>query len=854
MAKTFLFLLAFVVAANAMAQRPATMAVITGTVLDPSGALTPDASVTLKQGNSNVRAEGKTDASGKFRFDAVPLGNYTIEVQREGFKKSDTSLKVSSQAPAALTITLALEGVSSEVSVSGENSVEVSTDPAENRDTASADQSLLENVPVFDQDYVATMSAFLDSASLGTGGPQVMVNGVEVSSVIASASTIQEVRINQNPYSAEISRPGRGTIEIITKDPTSAYHGTFNFLFRDSVLNARDPFSLVRAPEQRRIYEGAIGGPIWHSKTWSLLLSGHRQEEDLQSTVFAQGPSGVIQESVPSPKRDTQVSLRIGHQFSTNHSASWQYNEWDYPSFNQGVGGVVLPEAATNSNQQERELIFSDKWAPSTKWLSQFQILLGKETHQTTSVNDAQQIVVQGAFTSGGAQINLLNTENHIQLNEIVSWSSGKHFVKFGVNVPDWSRRGIENRNDFGGTYNFSTLATYAALQPYSFQQQQGSGRVVYWQLELGGFVQDDYRLRPNLTVSLGLRYNWQNYVYDNKQIAPRLAFAYSPVKSGKLVFRGGAGMFYDRTGPGPIGDVLLYNGERIQSYLLIDPSYPNPFAGGGTLASQPTSITQFDPNIREPYTIQYSIGVERQIRKQLTIALTYSGSRGIDLFRSQDINAPLGPDYLNVPNPAFGFVRQIESAGRQAGNSLDITVRGALTHRLTGLIQYTLSRTDNNTGGINWYPANQYDFSGEWARADFDQRHKLNLLESYNVGKSFTIGVGLALATGKPYTLTTGQDPFHTGLANERPDGVPRNSLQGPGYANFDLRLSRDFFLSKDKKEKGKVITFGLDAFDVINHVNYTSFVGDLSSPFFGQAVSAFPTRRLQLTSRFKF
>ena len=126
--------------------------------------------------------------------------------------------------------------------------------------------------------------------------------------------------------------------------------------------------------------------------------------------------------------------------------------------------------------------------------------------------------------------------------------------------------------------------------------------------------------------------------------------------------------------------------------------------------------------------------------------------------------------------------------------------------------------------------------------------------MESFNPGKSFTIGVGLAIASGKPYTLTTGQDPFHTGLANERPAGVPRNSLQGPGTVNLDLRVSRDFFLSKDKKEKGKVVTFGFDAFDVINHVNYPNFVGVQSSPFFGRAVSALPTRRLQLTSRFKF
>src|ERR1700676_2030717 len=172
MARTWLFLLTLVVVGNAIAQRPPQTVAITGTVLDPSGASTPDAAVTLKQGSGSIRAQGKTDASGKFRFDAVPPGTYSIGIQREGFKISNTALKVSSQPPAALTIMLALEGISSEVSVSGNESVQVSTDAAENRDSATVDQSLLEKVPVFDQDYVVTMSAFLDSASIGTGGPQ----------------------------------------------------------------------------------------------------------------------------------------------------------------------------------------------------------------------------------------------------------------------------------------------------------------------------------------------------------------------------------------------------------------------------------------------------------------------------------------------------------------------------------------------------------------------------------------------------------------------------------------------------------------------------------------------------------
>ena len=217
-------------------------------------------------------------------------------------------------------------------------------------------------------------------------------------------------------------------------------------------------------------------------------------------------------------------------------------------------------------------------------------------------------------------------------------------------------------------------------------------------------------------------------------------------------------------------------------------------------------------------------------------------------------MNAPLGPNYLTRPDPALAVFRQIESAGRQIGNTLDLTLRGDVTRYFTGLMQYTLSQTKNNTGGIGWFPANQRDFSGEWGRADFDQRHRLNLLGSLNPGKLFSLGVGLAIASGKPYSLTTGEDAYRTGLVNARPVGVARNSLVGPGYADVDLRWAHDFFLNKVKKDKGMVTTLGFDAFNVLNHVNYTAYVGNLSSPFFGKAVSALPTRRLQLGLRFKF
>jgi hypothetical protein len=829
---------------------------ITGTVLDPRRAPVTEATVTLQQGPNGVQKAVKTDAAGRFRFEGVGDGSYSVKVELDGFATSVTALQVSGKTPAALTIKMSLPTVLTKVTVVGEEEAQVSTGISENLDTASVDQNLLEKVPIFDQDYVAAMSAFLDAGAIGTSGVQTIVNGVEVTSVTVSASAVQEVRINQNPYSAEYSRPGRGGLEIITKEAASDYHGTFNFIFRDSVLNARDPFALTRAPEQRRIFEGAFSGPIGPSKSWSFMLSGHRQEEDLQSVVFAQGVSGPIQESLPSPKRDTLFTVHIGHQFSDTHSAYWQYTEWDYPASNQGVGGFTLPEAATNSNQWEREWVFNDRYTVSPHLLFQFQLLVGWEHHETTSVNSAQKIVVQGAFTSGGAQINSLGVEHDVQISAVASWTHGNHFVKFGINVPDLSKRDNVNHNDFGGIYSFASLNDYMAEQPYLFQQQRGSGTASYWDDQVAGFVQDEYKFRPNLSFSVGLRYNWQNHLSDNTQFAPRFAFAFSPDKKRKTVVRGGAGVFFDRTGAGLPGDVLLYNGVVLRSLLLLNPTYPDPFSGGGSLASLPSDLMQFDPTIREPYTIQYSLGVERQLAKRTTLAVTFNGSRGIDLFRSRDINAPLQPSYMVVPNPSIGFLRNIESSGRQAGNSLDITLRGQVTRHVTGLVQYTFSSTDNNTGGVGWYPANQYDLSGEWSRADFDQRHRLNLLESFSPGKQLTFGVGVQLATGKPYTMTTGLDQYGTGLVNARPTGIPRNSLGGPAYADLDLRVSRDFYFSKDKKdkEKGKVTTVGIEAFNVLNHVNYTSYVGNLQSDFFGQAVSALPTRRLQLTARFKF
>jgi hypothetical protein len=211
---------------------------------------------------------------------------------------------------------------------------------------------------------------------------------------------------------------------------------------------------------------------------------------------------------------------------------------------------------------------------------------------------------------------------------------------------------------------------------------------------------------------------------------------------------------------------------------------------------------------------------------------------------------------YLSRPNPAYGQIREIESDGRQTTQSLQVVARGRLIKWLQGNAQYTLASARNDTGGINAFPANNYDLASEWGRADFDRRHHFEGLLQLKANDWTNFGIAVSLSSGRPYSLLTGTDDFNTGQTNARPAGVARNTLQGPGYADVDLRWSREFALTRPAKkdEDAPAVSIGVDAFNLFNRVNYSSFVGNLSSPFFGRAVSAQPPRRIQLSAEVRF
>lgn len=829
-------------------QSPAQGVIVTGVVQDQTGAVLTSAIVDLATGGLVMRSVA-TDDVGVFRFDGVAPGTYELRAHFAGFKDLSVRVRVGTRPPSPQKLVLGLASIAQDITVSN-LAAGVAASASGNQDAVTLDQDMLSALPVLDRDLVATASRFLDPAALG-GGVTIVVNGMEVSALNVSASAVSQIRINQDPYSAEYSRPGRGRIEILTKPGSQQYHGEFNTLVRNGHLSARNAFASEPPQEQRQSIEGFLGGPIGHDGKTMFMLSANDENNANQAYIHAIGPGGPIDGQLPHTTGEARITGSITHQVSLKNTFSIRPNYQYESDENRDAGGTTLASAATTFKHHEQQVTYTQQTIFRPTLVNQFQMLFGHEREPTSSLTPDRAIIVAGAFTGGGAQVDLVRTETHINLNETVSWIHGTHLVQAGFQLPDWSRRGFYDKTDFGGSFYFANLVAYETGRPYAFTQSQGNGDLALLEKQVGAYIKDDWQIRPGLSIDYGVRYDWQNYFHDTNNVAPRFSIAFAPGNGKANVLRAGVGVFNDRSGPVVIADVLHSQPGGLTKILINDPGYPDPFATAAATVPPP-AIVQLAPDVRIPQSVQYSVTFDHQITKATTVSLNYTGARGYFLFRSRDINAPLPPLYLERPNPAYSAIRQVESNGRQSADSFGVTLRGRMTNWFNGQAQYTLSRADNDTAGINAFPANDYDLSGEWGRADFDRRHRVVMIGRVTGIKIVDLGMALTLNSAGPYSQTIGGDPYNNGRGRARLPGVGRNTLIAGNSATLDLHASRDLTLGAPKS--GHELTLGVDGFNLLNRVNYASYVGIISSPLYGTPVSARSARQFQFSVRYKF
>lgn len=824
---------------------------VSGSVEDPNGAAIPKAKLTLTGKATGEARQTTADTGGSFSFENIAPGDYTLRGEAKNFEAAESKLKVGAQPVGDVKLKLKVGAKEEEVTISGSSKEEeLGVTMDRNADRLNFDDDLLRGLPAPGQNPLSIISSFLSPAAQGGEGLNVVVDGVEAGGLSLPAGALRRVRINRNPYSAEFRRPGKSRVEVYTEEGSfRRYRGRVSFYSRNSVFDARNAFAGARPDLSRQLIEANIAGPLF-GKRASFFVSGERLINDESAVVNARTLAGSLIVNVPTPERRTNLLGRVEIRAGKAHTLLGIYNFLDESERNRGAGALKLAEQGYASAERRHRFQFSDRMILSPRLLNDLRFVVEREERQAGRLATAPAIIVQGAFTGGAPQTFRRNAETVLRIQDIASYTFNRHSLKFGAEArPVWLD--ATEASNFGGVFEFASLDQFAAGRPFVYRVNKGQPRVSFTQHEAFGFIQDEIRLRPNLSLTPGVRYGWQSNLEDRNNFAPRLALAYAPGDQ-KTVIRGGAGIFYERVSEEVRQRSLLYDGLRLLEFVIVNPSFPTPPA---TTAATPPSVARAAADLRAPYVAQASLSVERELKRGNNLTVEYQLLRGVHLLRSRNLNAPLNGVR---PNANLLNLNQVESSATSRSHALSLTWRGGVGRWFKGMAQYTLSRTEDDTDGLFALPANNFDFRPEWGRADFDQRHRFNLAGMFELPGAWRLGTFVTLGSGAPYNLTTGRDDNGDSVANDRPAGVTRNTGEGPSLAQVDLRVTKLFrvprLVDRRRDATSNNLEFSVDFFNLFNRVNFENYIGVQSSPFFGRANAARPARTIQLSTRYKF
>ncbi|MGH9847568.1 MAG: hypothetical protein ACREEM_53440, partial [Blastocatellia bacterium] len=460
-----------------------------------------------------------------------------------------------------------------------------------------------------------------------------------------------------------------------------------------------------------------------------------------------------------------------------------------------GGGSNLLPERGSNRQNSSHNLRLTETWIVNPRMLHEARLQYQRERSDQQAKTNGLAINVLDSFNGGGSTCcpNVSHNDS-IEYQDYLTITLKKHTIKGGIQFEYEKTHDLSGSN-FNGTYTFSTLDQYRRAlannpdDPNRFATQltinRGTPLLEYGLFRGSWFVGDDWRVSQALTFSFGLRHEFQTQLDDKINFAPRIGIAWSPFKSRKTTIRGGGGIFFDRLRGGTYENSLRFNGERQLSYLIRNAVFDakDPFgANNDRLQLQSQTLRPLDPDLKAPYDINTSIGVEQQLPKNLVASLTYIFSRGIHQFRTRNINAPFrfepNPNNPNrpiaiYPDPTKGFVYQVESSGLSETNRLQFGFSRRMG-RLVTFGNYSLSWIKSNADGI---PADNYNLALEWGRANFDSRHNFSTGGFMTLPKGFRINTFINAASGRPFNIMTGQDANQDGSLTDRPldaNGVP--------------------------------------------------------------------------------
>jgi Carboxypeptidase regulatory-like domain/TonB dependent receptor len=859
------FIALLLIVAPCLGQSNASLEVV---VKDPTGALINKAQVQLVK-NGKPQSLSSTNQRGEARFNKVPAGRYQIHIEAPGFKAQDIDDVEIANGPHHREVTLEIDVIKVDVDVDEETQVK-NTNPNGPAFSNVLTEEQIAQLPDDPEEFENAVN------QLAGPGAQIRVNGFK-GGKLPPKSQIREIRFRMNPYAPENHDAGFGLVDITTKPGVNAWHGSFNFGFRDESLNGRQVFAPFRGPEQQRRFGLSLDGPIWRNHT-SLFLNAEGSLFFDARPIFATTPDGTVSDLAYRPSRRLNLDARLEHALTKTHTSRFQFQRNAGVQNNLGVGDFDLPARGYSQENTEYIVRLGDSGVFGKKFFNEARVQARWITTDARSVTLGRTTLVPGSFNDGSAQRSGGRRSLDFELADNVDYALEKHGLRFGAQLEAGGYRSNERTNPFG-TFQFADLDAFEAGLPTQYTQRIGDPTVKYRQYQFGVYAQDDFRVRKNLTLSYGARYEAQTHVPGKFNIAPRLGLVWSPKKNGSITIRSGAGIFYDWFATQTYEQTLRVDGQRQRDLVIANPGFPNPFSGGLQTVPPPSRI-QADPELQIPYIIQSSIGLETNPFKLFRLTTNYQYQRGVHLLHGRNLNTPLAG--LGRPDPTAGNITNIESSAYQSSHRLMVGVGPAkFVQGFFWNINYLLMKNTNEADSPFSLPSNNFNLHADRGPSANDFRHLISGFVSKRLPQGFGISTIFQATSALPYNITTGFDNNGDTVINDRPFGVGRNSARGASRWEIGSRLSWGKDFGPEQQQTGgpqiRMVRIGggdgaappsigmgatkkyrlefyAQAFNLLNHANLGAFSGVQTSPFFGQATSAQSPRRIELGMRFNF
>ncbi|HET6853034.1 MAG TPA: TonB-dependent receptor [Pyrinomonadaceae bacterium] len=914
------FLFVFVCSGLSAAQQNVTSAALSGRIEDARGAVVSGASVTATHLETNQQLTTTSDYEGWFRFPYLRTGGYELTIDAAGFSTVTKQLTVSIGQSLDMPVKLDVANVSAQVNIGSDVPI---IETVRTQITETIRPNEINELPLNGRNYLDLALLIPGVSPTNTGSNQrfaetsavpgqgisiagqrnlynsFVIDGVSANDDAAdltgtyySEEVIDQFQVVTSGGIAEFGRASGGVVNILTKSGTNDWRGSLYGFSRNQRFDARNPL----APEKDRLtqaqYGVTLGGPLRRDRTF--IFSNFEQTRRNYSTVLTISPAAVSAINdrlsavnypgplvstgiVPASFDTTNFFTRIDHSFNQHNQLSARYSLYHIDAVNsRSVGGLNAVSRGTGLNDTDQTVQVSNVTTFSTRTLNEARFQF-TNSRLDAPVNDAvgPAVNIAGVANFGTATVSPLARDiNLFEAVDNISTLQGSHSLKFGGNFL-YNRVNIVFPGAVQGVYAFSSLNNFLNGYYLNYQQAFGAPRQFQSNPNAGVFVQDEWRVRPDLTLNAGLRYDLQflpdPIKTDTDNISPRMGIVYAP-GNRKTVVRASFGLFYDRIPLRATSNALQRDGSK---YVVVQlsPSQPGAPVFPNVLAVQPATlptrpnITRIDPDIEASYSQQANLQIERELPGNAVISAGYLHLRAQHVILSRNVNVPTVPASAGIPNlgrpdPNWGNISRFESSGNSYYDGMVISFNKRAARWANMRVSYTLSKTIDDAGNFFFSTVqDNFNIRDDRGRSDNDQRHRLVVSgsleapqEGNRVLRGFQLGYIFTYGSRLPFNVLLGNDRNFDTNNNDRPLGVGRNTGRGFDFASLDLRLSRTFRVAERVD-----LQLLAEGFNMLNRANYgvpNNTFGPGATPLatFGQPTSAFDPRQFQFGMKVSF